>query len=69
MFKPCFGKVAKTNFPKWLPYAYKRKKSLFQFLDDHINDGDTVILYHSLVYIDAIKNLFPGKKSFDYSSM
>ena len=45
------------------------KKSLFQFLDDHINDGDTVILYHSLVYIDAIKNLFPGKKSFDYSSM
>lgn len=69
VFKPCFGKVAKTNFPKWLHYAYKRKKSLFQFLDDHINDGDTVILYHSLVYIDAIKNLFPGKKSFDYSSM
>ena len=62
----CASDVA---FPKWLHYAYKRKKSLFQFLDDHINDGDTVILYHSLVYIDAIKNLFPGKKSFDYSSM
>ena len=51
VFKPCFGKVAKTNFPKWLHYAYKRKKSLFQFLDDHINDGDTVILYLSLIHI------------------
>ena len=62
VFKPCFGKVAKTNFPKWLHYAYKRKKSLFQFFDHHINDGDTVILYHSLVYIDAIKKLISRKK-------
>lgn len=40
----------------------KREKTLFCELDELINEGDTVIVYHSLAFIDVLKKLRKKKK-------
>lgn len=62
IFLPCFKKYHKANFLMRYIQKYRREKNLEKELENILDNGDTLVVYHSLSLIKVIEKLRKKKK-------
>lgn len=63
LFLPSYKIISKYNLPKRIYIRRKRRTDMYRYFDHNIETGDTVLVYHSPVYMDILQRI-KSKKQF-----
>lgn len=56
-FAASYGTASKTNIVKRIYLRVRRQMELYRMLDSQLQEGDILLVYHSLAYIDVLRRL------------
>ena len=62
LFLSSYGTASKANLFKRAYLRVRREMALYKMLDKQVKDGDVLLVYHSLAYINVLRRLRKKKK-------